>query len=192
MTKVMLVLSVAFALGFSINAAGQSQASQQGAPTVKTGAALKDKANNPAPSTTAKNQSKKTSVGKGKASAKSTAPSSYWTEEVDIHDDGSAETTEFLYDAQRGIVYAYGEDDFTCANGKPERAGILEAVYAAGNKAGKPVGSGYYIVGLNAGQCAAKKAGAYGCKVDADGNPTECGAISVNDATGEVTVVAIQ
>ncbi|HEY6386328.1 MAG TPA: hypothetical protein VIX91_11660 [Candidatus Acidoferrum sp.] len=64
---------------------------------------------------------------------------------MDIHDDGSAETTKFLYDAQRGIVYPYGEDDFTCANGKPERAGILEAVYAAGNKAGNPVGSGYSI-----------------------------------------------
>ena len=106
------------------------------------------------------------------------APSSYWTEEIDVHDDGTAETTEFLYDAQRGIVYAYGEDDFTCANGKPEKAGILEAVYTAGNKAGKPVGSGYYAVGLNAGQCAAKKAGAYGCRFDANGNPTECGAIS--------------
>lgn len=76
-----------------------------------------------------------------------------------MHDDGSAETTEFLYDARRGIVYAYGEDDFSCANGNPEKAGILEAVYATGNKAGMPVGSGYYIVGLNAGQCAAKKAG---------------------------------
>jgi hypothetical protein len=66
----------------------------------------------------------------------------YWTEEVDVHDDGSVETTEFLYDAQRGIVYAYGEDALTCANRKPEKAGILEAVYAAGNKAGMPVGSG--------------------------------------------------
>ena len=99
---------------------------------------------------------------------------------------------KFLYDAQRGIVYAYSEDDFTCANGKPEKAGILEAVYAAGNKTGKPVGSGYYVVDLNAGQCAAKEAGAYGCKFDADGNPTECGAIAVDDATGEVTVAAIQ
>ena len=58
-------------------------------------------------------------------------------------------------------------------------------------KASKPVGSGYYIVGLNAGQCAAKKAGGYGCKFDADGNPTECGAVAVNDATGEVTVAVV-
>jgi hypothetical protein len=44
------------------------------------------------------------------------------------------------------------------------------------------VGSGYYVVSLNAGQCAVKKAGAYGCTVDANGDPTECGAMVVNDA----------
>lgn len=191
MKSIILVTGLVVALGLGTNAAAQSTAAQQGAPTVKTGSALKAKAASPAPSATAKKQSKKTTIGKGKATAKASAPSSYWTEEVDLHDDGSVETTEFLYDAQRGIVYAYGEDDFTCANGKPERAAILEAVYATGNKAGKPVGSGYYVVSLNAGQCAAKKAGAYGCKVDANGNPTECGAIAVNDATGEVVVAAI-
>jgi len=191
MKKASLVAALVLSFSFAMNSAAQSQAVQQSAPTVKTGSTLKAKANSPTPSANAKNQAQKTSVGKGKASAKASAASSYWTEEVDIHDDGSAETTEFLYDAQRGIVYAYGEDDFTCANGKPEKAGILEAIYAAGNKAGKPVGSGYYVVGLNAGQCAAKKAGAYGCKFDANGDPTECGAIAVNDATGEVTVAVV-
>ena len=191
MKNMILITGLAVALGLSTNAAAQSTAAQQGAPTVKTGTALKAKAASPAPSDTAKNQSQKTTIGKGKATAKASAPSSYWTEEVDLHDDGSVETTEFLYDAQRGIVYAYGEDDFTCANGKPEKAAILEAVYAAGNKAGNPVGSGYYVVSLNAGQCAAKKAGAYGCKVDATGDPTECGTMVVNDATGEVTVAVV-
>lgn len=188
MKKTILITGLAAAFGLSMNAAAQSAAAQQGAPTVKTGSALKAKAASPAPSATAKNKSQKTSIGKGGAVAKASAPSSYWTEEVDVHDDGAVQTTEFLYDAQRGIVYAYGEDDFACANGKPEKAGILEAVYAAGNKAGKPVGSGYYAVGLNTGQCAAKRAGAYGCKFDANGDPTQCGAIAVNDATGEVTV----
>jgi hypothetical protein len=191
MKNMIVITGLAVALGLSTNATTQSTAAKQGAPTVKTGAALKAKAASPAPSDTAKNQSQKTTIGKGKATAKASAPSSYWTEEVDLHDDGSVETTEFLYDAQRGIVYAYGEDDFTCANGKPEKAAILEAVYATGNKAGKPVGSGYYVVSLNAGQCAAKKAGAYGCKVDANGDPTECGTMLVNDATGEVTVAVV-
>lgn len=192
MKHAILIAGLVVAFGLSMNAAAQTPAAQQGAPTVKTGAALKAKATSPSPSATAKGQAQKTTIGKGKAAAKASAPSSYWTEEVDLHDDGSVETTEFMYDAQRGVVYAYGEDDFTCANGKPEKAGILEAVYAAGNKAGKPVGSGYYVVGLNAGQCAAKKAGGYGCKFDADGNPTECGAIAVNDATGEVVVAVVK
>ena len=137
MKNMMLITGLAVALGLSTNAAAQSTAAQQGAPTVKTGAAMKAKAASPAPSDTAKNKSKKTTVGKGNATAKASAPSSYWTEEVDLHDDGSVETTEFLYDAQRGIIYAYGEDDFTCANGKPEKAAILEAAYTTGNKAGK-------------------------------------------------------
>jgi hypothetical protein len=192
MKNKILFASLAVAFGLSMNVAAQTSPAQQGAPTVKTGAALKAKAAAPAPSATAKNQSQKTSIGKAHATAKAPVPSAYWTEEVDVHDDGSVETTEFLNDAKRGILYAYGEDDFTCANGKPEKAGILEAVYATGNKAGKPVGSGYYVVSLNAGQCAAKKAGAYGCKFDADGNPTECGAVAVNDATGEVTVAVVK
>lgn len=179
------------AFGLTMNTAAQTTPAQQGAPTVKTGAALKAKAAAPAPSATAKNQSQKTSVGKGNATAKASAPSASWTEEIDMQDDGSVETTEFLNDAKKGILYAYAEDDFTCANGEPEKAGILEAVYAAGNKGGHPVGSGYYIVSLNKGQCAAKKAGAYGCKFDAAGNPTECGAIAVNDATGEVAVAVV-
>jgi hypothetical protein len=197
MNSKILITGLAVAFGLSTNAAAQSSggqqnaSGQQNAPNVKTGSALQSKANSPAPSANAKNQNQKTTIGKSNAVAKASAPSSYWTEEVDVHDNGNVQTTEFLYDAQRGIVYAYGEDDFTCANGKPERAGILEGVYAAHNKEGRPAGSGYYVVSLNAGQCAAKRAGAYGCKFDANGNPTQCGAVAVNDATGEVTVVAV-
>lgn len=212
-----LIIGVAVALGFGTNAAapfsgaGVSRAQQgvsgapqsasggqqsepggqQNAPNVKTGTALQSKANSPKPSANAKNQNQRTTIGKSNASAKASGPSSYWTEEVDVHDNGNVQTTEFLYDARRGILYAYGEDDFSCANGKPERAGILEGVYAANNQEGRPAGSGYYVVSLNAGQCAAKRSGAYGCKFDAAGNPTQCGAIAVNDATGEVTVAAV-
>jgi hypothetical protein len=96
MKNTILITSLAAAFGLSINAAAQSSAAQQGAPTVKTGSALKAKAASPAPSATAKNKSQKTTIGKGKAAAKTSAPSSYWTEEVDVHDDGSVETSEFL------------------------------------------------------------------------------------------------
>jgi hypothetical protein len=46
------------------------------------------------------------------------------------------------------------------------------AIYAKGNKIGT-VGSGWYVVGLNAGQCGMAKAGTYGRKFDASGNYTE-------------------
>jgi hypothetical protein len=74
----------------------------------------------------------------------------------------------------------------------PRRPASLRPFTPPATKPVMPVDSGYYIVGLNAGQCAAKKAGAYGCKFDANDNPTECGAIAVNDATGEVTVAAVK
>jgi hypothetical protein len=73
-----------------------------------------------------------------------------------------------------------------------EPAGIRQHPYAKGNPANKRVGSGWYMVNLNAGQCVAKKAGTFGCKFDANGNATECGAATVNDATGEIDVVVAQ
>ncbi len=168
------------------------QSAQQPAPKVKVGTAVGTKANSPAPSANAQNKSHKTSVGNGKLTVKASQPSSFWTEQIDLEDDGTAESTDFLYDANRGIVYAYREDDFTCQDGQPGRAKMIEAVYTSGNKAGKPVGSGSYAVSLNEGQCGAKAAGEYGCRFDANGNPTECGLATVNYATGEVDIAVAQ
>jgi hypothetical protein len=86
MKNTILITSLAVAFGLPTNVAAQSSAAQQGAPTVKTGSALKAKAASPAPPATAKSKSQKTTIGKGKAAAKTSAPSSYWTEEVDVHD----------------------------------------------------------------------------------------------------------
>ena len=74
-----LIAALAVALSLATNVAAQSTAAQQGAPIVKTGSAMKAKAVSPAPAPTAKNQSQKTTIGKGKAAAKASGPSSYWT-----------------------------------------------------------------------------------------------------------------
>ena len=137
----------------------------------------------------AKNQSQKSSIGTGKTSVNSSTPASFWTDQVDIDDDGTVEDNQFLWDAQRSVLYTYREDDFRCANGNPETGKILMAIYAKGNQAGRPVGSGWYVVGLNAGQCGMAKQGTFGCKFDGSGNYTECGAAVVNDKTGELDVV---
>ena len=167
----------------------QSQTTTGTAPKVNVGPTVAAKANSPAPSAAAKNQSQKSSIGKGKTSVNSSTPASFWTDAVDIDDDGTVEDNQFLWDAQRGVLYTYREDDFTCANGKPETGKILMGIYAKGNTAGKPVGSGWYVVGLNAGQCGVAKQGTFGCKFDASGNYTECGAAVVNNKTGELDVV---
>jgi hypothetical protein len=167
----------------------QSQTTTGTAPKVNVGVTVAAKANSPAPSAAANNQSQKSSIGKGKTSVNSSTPASFWTDAVDIDDDGTVEDNQFLWDAQRGVLYTYREDDFSCPNGKPETGSILMAINAKGNKAGKPVGSGWYVVSLNAGQCGVAKEGTYGCKFDGSGNYTECGVAVLNNKTGELDVV---
>lgn len=187
MKKVNVFIGAISLLGFGILAVAQN--TQQNAPTVKVGSQLSAKAASPTPGPSAKNTTQKTSVGKGATTAKVAQPSSFWTEDIDVDDDGAVETSDYLYDAQKDMLYTYREDDFRCPNGNPGSGSILMALYAKGNPANKPVGSGWYLVNLNTGQCAAKKSGTFGCKFDANGNRMECGAAKVNNATGTIDVV---
>ena len=189
MKKSLLVVGLLVGAGLLTLGLAQSQTTTGTAPKVKIGPTVAAKANSPAPSATAKNQSQVSNIGKGATSVKSSTPASFWTDQVDIDDDGTVEDNQFLWDAQRGVLYTYREDDFSCVNGKPETGSILMAIYAKNNKAGRPVGSGWYVVGLNAGQCGVAKEGTFGCKFDASGNYTECGAAVVNNKTGELDVV---
>jgi hypothetical protein len=191
----MKTLSFLFVLlGFGGFAVAQTaaQTSTASAPKVVVGKQLTAKATTPAPGKTAKNAAQRASVGKGATAVKASQPSSFWVEDLDVDDDGVVESSDYLYDAQRGLLYTYREDDFACPNGKPESGSILMALYAKGNKGHKPVGSGWYLVNLNAGQCATKKAGTFGCRFDASGYTTACGAATINEATGEIDVVAVQ
>jgi len=189
MNKAGAWLSMTVLMAFCILAAAQSQ--QQTAMKVIVGGQLSAKAAAPAPGTTAKGASQKKSIGTGKASTTASQPSSFWSEELDVDDDGTVETSDFLYDAQRGIVYAYREDDFTCPNGKSESGSILTALYATSNKSAAPVGSGWFVVDVDEEQCAAQEAAMYGCRFDASGNPTECGAASLDAATGELELAVV-
>jgi len=176
--------------GLGILAIGQTAA--QTAPKVVVGKQLSAKAATLTPGAKAKNAAQKSGIGKGATAVKASQPSSFWVEDVDVDDDGVVETSDYLYDAQRGMLYTYREDDFACPNGKPDSGSILMALYAKGNPAHKAVGSGWYVVNLNTGQCAAKKAGTFGCRFNASGTPTECGAATVNNATGEIDVVVAE
>jgi hypothetical protein len=168
---------------------GQTQAPAGNSPTVNVGSAVAAKAASPVPGPTAKNQSQQTSIGKGMTSVKASAPSSYWTDLVDIDDDGIVEDNQFLWDAKRGMLYTYRVDNFNCADGKPENGDVLMATYSKGNTAGKPVGSGWFVVGLKPGQCGEKKGGTFGCRFDVSGKPTTCGATVVKEESGEIEIM---
>jgi|SRR5581483_5232878 len=160
------------------------------APKAQPSLIPQEKATNPAPSANAQGKMQKGSVGKGELTITTMQPVDFWQEQVAF--SGGMVTTDFLYDPSIGVLYGYREDDFKCTNGQPARGGILEALYAKGNKSSKPVGSGWYAVELDAGKCAAKESGIYGCKFDANGTATECGTATINNRTGEIDVVAVQ
>jgi hypothetical protein len=183
-------------LGVVVAAAGMATlASEQGlppgptpVPTVKVGPQAAAKAANPVPSAAAKNQGQKSGIGVGPASVLASGPSAYWTDLVDLDGDGVEEDTQFLFDKQRGILYTYKRDNYQCANGSSQNGNVLMGIYAQGNNAGKPSGSGWFVVSVNAGQCGEKKAGLFGCRFDASGKPTTCGTAKVKEDSGELEV----
>jgi hypothetical protein len=150
-----------------------------------------EKAMHPAPSSSAQRKTQKNSVGKGALTVTTAQPVDFWQEQV-AYSGGNTVTTDFLYNPNVGVVYGYREDDFKCANGQPAHGNILEARYTQGNQASKPVGSGWYAVELDAGKCAAKESGIYGCRFDANGNPTACGAAAINSQTGDIDIATAQ
>jgi hypothetical protein len=157
-------------------------------PTMNVGPAAAAKAANPTPSAAARNQRQKTAIGAGTASAKASGPSAYWTDLVDIDGDGVEEETQFLFDKQRGILYSYNQDTYQCGDGTSLNGDVLMGIYTQGNTAGRPLGSGWYVVAVKEEQCGEKKPGLFGCRFDTSGKPTTCGTAKVREESGEVVV----
>jgi len=176
-------------------------------PTVNVGPVAAVKAANPTPSAAARNQGQKTGIGTGAASVKASGPSAYWTDLVDIDGDGVEEDTQFLFDKQRGILYTYKQDNYQCADGTSQNGHVLMGIYTRGNTAGRPAGS---VIGTavfflrqharhrsRGGRPAAHMGthatgpilGLFGCRFDATGKQTTCGAAKVKQESGEVEVV---
>ena len=190
MKKVWILVVTMIAAGMATLASGQElPPGPIPTPTMNVGPAAAAKAANPTPSAAAKNQSQKTGIGAATASVKASGPSAYWTDLVDIDGDGVEEDTQFLFDKQRGILYTYKQDNYQCADGTSQNGDVLMGIYTQGNTAGRPSGSGWYVVAVKAGQCGEKKAGLFGCRFDASGKPTTCGTAKVKEESGEVEVV---
>ena len=83
----------------------------------------------------------------------------------------------------------YGENDsLVCADGSAATADLLIAINGKGNSRNRPAGSGFYVISLDATECKAEAAEAYGCKFDAKGNPTAYGVVEVDDKNDDVII----
>jgi hypothetical protein len=137
---------------------------------------------------------KTNNIGRGKLAVKTDNSAgdtdSFWVEELDINGDGQVEQTDILYDDEDKMLYLFAETDFACADGQNEgRGAMLMAVNGQGNRRNRPVGSGWYIVELDAGECAAQTAALWGCRFDANGNRTECGLAQVEVVQDDIIIV---
>jgi hypothetical protein len=157
---------------------------------VKVPPAVTAKANAPTPPAKA---TKKAQIGKGKVTAKTANASddadSFWVEEIDIDGDGNVESTDVIWDDEDKVLFLYAEGEFACAGGGVGAGDMLIALNGQGNPRGRPAGSGWYVVTLDESECKAKAAASFGCRFDAKGVETACGAATIDDKNDELVVV---
>lgn len=156
-------------------------------------AAVQALAKAPAPPSNATRQA---TIGVGKTAIKTAnAPGdsdSVWVEEIDVDGDGVVEETRLLWDDEDKVLFAYAETDVPCDMGGTAVAALLIGVNGKGNLRGQPEGSGFYAVYLDATECGAMAAGLFGAKFDARGNVTAFGEVVIDEATDEVTIIAVR
>jgi hypothetical protein len=157
---------------------------------IKIPPALIAKANDPKPPADA---AQKTSIGRGKTAANTSNGASdqdsFWVEQIDVDGDGDVETANLIWDDEDKVLYVYDENDsLVCADGSPATADLLIGINGKGNARNRPAGSGFYMVSLDARECKAEAGEAFGCKFDANGNPTACGVAQVDDKNDDIII----
>lgn len=116
---------------------------------------------------------------------------SFWIEQLDVDGDGDVEETNLVWDDEDKVLFAYSVGAFGCRNGGTATAELLIAAFAAGNPGKRPAGSGFWVADLDKSECGAQVAGLWGCKFDAKGNETACGAAVLDEKTDELTIVTV-
>ncbi len=132
--------------------------------------------------------------GKGKASVHlkgSAHDRSFWAEQLDVDNSGNPVLVDEGWDNRDKVLYISNDRSFTCGNGQPASGSTLMAIYAKGNPRKRPVGSGWWVSELNAGDCGVPVEGLYGCRFDASGNNTDCGQATVQPEVNDVIIVPL-
>lgn len=134
---------------------------------------------------------KTSSVGQNMSMA--TPPNSdSWVEQIDVDGNGTAEQTNVVWDGTDKVLMSDSSGTFTCQNGTTGDGELLVAVNAAGNKWGRPVGSGFWVASMDKGQCGLPQNALWGCKFDASGNPTTCGVATMDQQNKDIVIVTAQ
>jgi hypothetical protein len=190
-----LIAGLALAAGPLAAHADQPPASGQASSLleVKVPAAVIAKANDPKPPA---NATKATSIGNGKLAVDTSDGAgdedSVWIEEIDIDGDGDVEKTALLWDDEVRVLYLYAaDDDLTCKGGGGATGDMLIAINGKDNLKKRPAGSGYYIATLDASECNAKVAMAWGCRFEPSGNPDVCNVSAIDAKTDELVSVTV-
>ena len=111
-----------------------------------------------------------------------------WVAQIDVDGDSTAADATFVWDDEEKILYIAVDDDEVCAAGGVAVANTLTALFATGNVAGAPVGSGWTATYLDATECGAAEPVLWGERFDATGAVTEAGVATIDPATGDLVV----
>lgn len=106
--------------------------------------------------------------------------------------NGTAEQANVVWDGQGKVLFSNATGTFTCRNGATGSGELLVAVNGAGNKWGRPAGSGFWLAAMDKGQCGVPANALWGCKFDATGNPTACGVATLNQKNDDLVIVTAQ
>ena len=180
-TAFVIVLIVAVAVGL---AQTQTQTQSSSAGLQVNPAQVQKKAGTPPPAGTTKTSS----VGQN---VRTTTPadSDSWAEQIDVDGNGQAEQTNLVWDSADKVLFSDSTGTFTCSNGATGTGELLVAVNGAGNKRGRPVGSGFWIASVDKNQCGIPAGSFWGCKFDATGTATTCGVATIDQANNDLTIV---
>jgi hypothetical protein len=182
-----IVMGVMAVLVCAAVAIGQGTAA---GPSVKPAAVVKKAGTAPPasakPAKTAGNNKAKVATANSAAD-----DDSFWLEKLDVDGDGDAEDANLVWDDEDKVLFAYTAGAFTCKNGGTATAELLVATYADGNARKKPAGSGFWVADLDKGECGAQAAGLWGCKFDAKGTETACGAAVLDEKNDDLVIAVV-
>lgn len=120
------------------------------------------------------------------------ADSDSWVEQIDVDGNGTAKQTNLVWDGTDKVMLSSSSGTFTCSNGDTGTGELLVAVNGAGNKWGRPAGSGFWVASMDKGQCGIPDGSTWGCKFDVSGSATACGVATIDQKNNDLILVTVQ